>query len=161
LEPNRQTFEDELQSDIESECGKFGEFKCTIFEKHPEGVVSIKYGEATSAEQCIKAMDGRFFAGRKLVCTYWDGETDYTHKDSQEDEAKRLNEFGDWLEQQSSEDEGDAEDEPVVSGSCYSPCVSSLIVDLLTSCALCFVYTVVYCSAAREDARCQPQSIHA
>jgi HIV Tat-specific factor 1 len=53
------TFEDELQSDIESECGKFGEFKCTIFEKHPEGVVSLKYSEGAAAEQCIGAMDGR------------------------------------------------------------------------------------------------------
>lgn len=50
----------------------------TIFERHPEGVVIIKFGTAYAAEQCVKVMNGRFFAGRKLQAFYWDGSTDYT-----------------------------------------------------------------------------------
>lgn len=42
--------------------------------------------------------------GRKLVCHYWDGVTDYTVRDTKEEEA-RLDALGDWLEQQELPDE--------------------------------------------------------
>ena len=106
------SFSDELQEDIQKECAKFGELdKVTIFDKNPAGVVIIKFTTAIAAEQCMKSFDGRFFDGRQLECTYWDGETDYTVKEKAEDEEQRLDEFGDWLENQSSEDEhSDAEE---------------------------------------------------
>ena len=72
-------FFEELQEDLGEECGKMGPLeKVTIFERHPEGVVILKYGTAFAAEQCVKLMNNRFFAGRKLQCFYWDGATDYT-----------------------------------------------------------------------------------
>eukprot|EP00624_Nannochloropsis_granulata_P006634 evm.model.NODE_499_length_36058_cov_18.539797.9 len=72
-------FVEELQEDLEGECSALGPLeKMTIFERHPEGVVVIKFGTAFAAEQCVKLMNGRFFAGRKLQSSYWDGSTDYT-----------------------------------------------------------------------------------
>lgn len=72
-------FFDELQEDLGEECGRLGPLeKVTIFERHPEGVVILKYATAFAAEQCVKLMNNRFFAGRKLQCFYWDGATDYT-----------------------------------------------------------------------------------
>lgn len=72
-------FFDELQEDLGEECGRLGHLeKVTIFERHPEGVVILKYATAFAAEQCVKLMNNRFFAGRKLQCFYWDGATDYT-----------------------------------------------------------------------------------
>jgi hypothetical protein len=72
-------FVEELQEDLDAECGRLGPLeKMTIFERHPEGVVILKYGTAYAAEQCVKLMNNRFFAGRKLQCFYWDGATDYT-----------------------------------------------------------------------------------
>jgi len=72
-------FVEELQGDLEGECSALGPLeKMTIFERHPEGVVVIKFGTAFAAEQCVKLMNGRFFAGRKLQSSYWDGSTDYT-----------------------------------------------------------------------------------
>lgn len=108
------SFSDELQEDIQRECLNFGELdKVTIFDKNPEGVVVIKFTTATAAEQCMSSFDGRYFDGRQLECTYWDGETDYTIKEKAEDEDKRLDEFGDWLENQSSDDESDESDQPL------------------------------------------------
>ncbi len=72
-------FVEELQEDLAGECGALGPIeKMTIFERHPEGVVIIKFGTAYAAEGCVKLMNGRFFAGRKLQSFYWDGSTDYT-----------------------------------------------------------------------------------
>ncbi len=72
-------FVEELQEDLDGECGRLGPIeKMTVFERHPEGVVILKYGTAYAAEQCVKLMNNRFFAGRKLQCFYWDGATDFT-----------------------------------------------------------------------------------
>jgi HIV Tat-specific factor 1 len=91
--------------------------------------VVIKFGTAYAAEQCVKLMNGRFFGGRKLASFYWDGATDYTKAvwverrerpqaasegegaaseggpqaevvEADEDEEKRLDEFGDYLDSQ-------------------------------------------------------------
>lgn len=126
---------EELQEDLEGECKKLGPIeKMTIFEKHPEGVVIIKFGTAYAAEQCVKLMNGRFFGGRKLQSFYWDGATDYTKAiyvekpaapaaataavsagasdtssaatssaavmDEEAEEERRLEEFGDYLDNQ-------------------------------------------------------------
>ena len=46
-------------------------------------------------------MNGRFFDGRQIKCYYWDGKTDYrVVKESVEDQNKRIDEFGAWLEEQ-------------------------------------------------------------
>jgi hypothetical protein len=44
-------------------------------------------------------MNGRFFSERKLECFYFDGKTNYDLKVSVEEEEKRLEDFGKWLEQ--------------------------------------------------------------
>ena len=61
-------------SDLDSECKTFGEIKkIMIFDRHPDGVVSIKFADVESAHRCVKVMNGRFFAGRKLEAGMWDG----------------------------------------------------------------------------------------
>ena len=61
---------------------------------------------AFAASECIKLMNKRWYAGRQLSATYWDGATDYTTSldadDSKVEEAekKRLENFGDWIEEQ-------------------------------------------------------------
>lgn len=55
-------------------------------------------------------MNGRYFAKRKLVAEWYDGITNYKVKENEEDEKRRLDAFGDWLENQSSssdEEDGD------------------------------------------------------
>jgi hypothetical protein len=51
----------------------------TIFERHEEGPIAIKFKEAAHAEQCNGLMHGRWFGGRQLACDFWDG-TNYVVK---------------------------------------------------------------------------------
>ena len=51
----------------------------TIFERHEEGPIAIKFKEAAHAEQCNSLMHGRWFGGRQLACDFWDG-TNYVVK---------------------------------------------------------------------------------
>jgi HIV Tat-specific factor 1 len=98
------SFSDALEQDIASECSKYGEIdKITVFSQNPLGIVVIKYKTSFAAQECIRVMDGRYFAGRRLTAHYWDGVTNYSSTNNPatatEDEDKaRLDDFGDWLE---------------------------------------------------------------
>lgn len=87
----------ELRSEIESGIGPIQ--KMEFFNNNPRGIVKIKFSSAVHAEDCIKVMNGRFFDGREIKCGFWDGKTDYRiARESNEEVAKRIDEFGDWLE---------------------------------------------------------------
>jgi RNA recognition motif. (a.k.a. RRM, RBD, or RNP domain) len=80
---NDETFSGELETDVASECGKCGQIeKITVFSKHPNGVVIVKFNTSYASQECVKLMDGRFFGGKKLRCYFWDGATDFTGKSS-------------------------------------------------------------------------------
>lgn len=60
-------------------------------------------------------MNGRFFAGRKISCIFWDGKTDYKKPPETEEEVKqRIEDFGKWLEGDKTEkkEEEDEEENP-------------------------------------------------
>jgi HIV Tat-specific factor 1 len=49
-----------------------------FFPENPsQGIVKIKFSSSLHAQQCIDLMNGRFFDGRALVASFWDGKTDY------------------------------------------------------------------------------------
>jgi RNA recognition motif-containing protein len=81
----------DIQNDLHSECSKYGEIKkIMIFDRHPEGVVSIKFTEAESAHTCLSKMHNRIFDGRKLHAEMWDGHTNYKIEESDaERDARR------------------------------------------------------------------------
>lgn len=101
---------DELESDIADECSKFGTIeKVTMFTKNPKGIVIIKFSTSYAAQECIRVMNGRFFAGSQIKSYFWDGVTNYSivpgnalkqMEEEEKLEAKRLDEFGDWLEKE-------------------------------------------------------------
>lgn len=100
------TFSDTLEQDVATECGKCGEIlKITVYSKNSRGPVIVKFATSYAAQECIRLFDGRFYAGRKLRCFFWDGKTNYDVSSEGGDganttavEDKRLDEFGDWLE---------------------------------------------------------------
>lgn len=98
---DNEEFYNELKLEIGIECEKqAGPIeKLTVFEGSEVGAVAVKFKDSISATKCIEVMDGRFFGGMKVECDYWDGVTNYKKMDTEEDEQKRLSEFGDWLEQ--------------------------------------------------------------
>jgi HIV Tat-specific factor 1 len=100
-------FEEGLQRDLVDGLGACGDFeKVTLFEKHPDGVVSVKFGTHAAAQRCVGAMEGRFFGGRKLGCAFWDGVTNYVVGETEEEEGARLRAFGDWIDGQTAPEEG-------------------------------------------------------
>ena len=98
---------EDLETNVRSECEQWGVVeKITVFSKHPEGVVIVKFVQPSAASEAVKAWDGRerwrMSAGR-VRAHYWDGVTDYTLRDEEQDqkeEQQRHKEFGDWLEKQ-------------------------------------------------------------
>jgi HIV Tat-specific factor 1 len=72
-------YEQELKQDILDEVGQsIGEVEhITVFPHNPEGVVEHRFKRAESAARCIEVMQGRYFSGRMLECSLWDGSTNY------------------------------------------------------------------------------------
>ena len=89
-------FGHDLKEDIDQECQKFGPIsKIKIFKDNPEGVIKVVFRTSTAAERCLEVMNGRFFAGRQIEASLWDGVTNYEVK---VDDTKRWEEFGEKLE---------------------------------------------------------------
>ena len=99
-----------LEREVHAECGEFGAVeKITVFSKHPAGVMIVKFTQPNAASDAVNKFNGKVRDnGRKVEASYWDGVTDYTCRDEAKEEKeteKRLDEFGDWLENQDLPDE--------------------------------------------------------
>jgi hypothetical protein len=103
--------EDDVLKEVEGEivkiCGELGSIeKITVFSRHPDGVAIVKFKEVDAANECIRIVAGlEGFRGRKgkAGAHFWDGATDYTNRDAkkeEKEEEERLDQFGDWLENQ-------------------------------------------------------------
>lgn len=93
---------EELEKDVRTECEKHGAVdKLKVFKHNPEGVVSVKFKEPEAANACRAVMHGRWFGGRQLVATMYDGVTNYAVKaptESVEEQQARLEAFAAELE---------------------------------------------------------------
>lgn len=70
-------FYDELAEEVKEECDKIGQVvRVTPIERHVQGIVCIKFKLSSEAEECIRVMDGRFFGGRTVEASFYDGKTD-------------------------------------------------------------------------------------
>jgi RNA recognition motif-containing protein len=94
--------EDEIQAYICQEIDGRAVEKITCISS--SNVVIIKFVEPSAASQAVDAWHGTVNArtNQKMEAIYWDGVTDYTHKedDDLEQEEKRHDDFGKWLETQ-------------------------------------------------------------
>lgn len=72
------TYLTDIQSELRSECSNFGEVKkIMIFDRHPEGVISVKFADMISAQKCMLKMNNRNYNKRTLLAEMWDGRTNY------------------------------------------------------------------------------------
>ncbi|KAB8074042.1 putative nuclear mRNA splicing factor-associated protein [Aspergillus leporis] len=106
----------DIKEDIRDECSRLGEVtNVVLYDKEPDGVVSVRFQDPDAARSCVKAMDGRYFAGTRVVAYISDGSERFKKTnekraaledlaergldaDEDEEEAQRLDEFGTWLE---------------------------------------------------------------
>ncbi|XP_041885288.1 HIV Tat-specific factor 1 [Corvus kubaryi] len=81
----------EIREDLRTECEKFGQVKkVLIFDRHPDGVASVSFKEATEADLCKLTLNGRWFGGRQLSAETWDGVTDYQVEETAREREERL-----------------------------------------------------------------------
>jgi HIV Tat-specific factor 1 len=99
-------FEPSLKSDIRDEGEKFGKIeKIRVFKKNPEGVIQIRFSNATAAKACVEAFQGRFFDEKTVQASLWDGKTKYNlNEEDLEDDEQRWQEFGNELNRKNVEE---------------------------------------------------------
>ncbi|KAL3449567.1 nuclear mRNA splicing factor-associated protein [Aspergillus insuetus] len=105
----------DIKEDIRDECSKLGEVtNVVLYDKEPEGVVSVRFTDPEAARNCVKLMNGRFFGGIAVVAYISDGNERFRKTNEKraaledlaekgldaedDDEQQRLDEFGTWLE---------------------------------------------------------------
>jgi len=92
-------FYDNLRMEIEAEFKKIGNIDALkIFERHPEGVIAVKYSYELDAQKCIEVMNGRWFDGRQLVAEFYDGFSNYNVEESRDEEDARIIDWQKWIE---------------------------------------------------------------
>ncbi|KAE9376792.1 hypothetical protein N431DRAFT_330804 [Stipitochalara longipes BDJ] len=64
----------DIKEDIREECSKLGEVtNVVLFDMEEEGVASVRFSNAEAARACVEVMDGRSFAGQKVVAYISEG----------------------------------------------------------------------------------------
>lgn len=92
----------EYQKDIREECSKCGDVKkVVIYDRHPEGIISVSFKEIEQADECVALMNGRWFAGRQLKAETWDGRTKYKIEETAEEAENRLKQWDKFLDDDS------------------------------------------------------------
>ncbi|KAJ3185645.1 RNA-binding protein 39 [Geranomyces variabilis] len=64
-------WDQELKEDVSSECEKYGTLRHVGIDTEAlDGRIYMKYNSIPEAEAAVKALDGRFFAGKKIEAVY-------------------------------------------------------------------------------------------
>jgi HIV Tat-specific factor 1 len=99
----------DLKEDVRTECENFGEVtNVVLYEKNPEGVISVRFKDELSVLLCIRKMNGRYFAGKRIVAEVYDGKTKYRVdnplENKEEEERKRSERYRQFLNQQEAQE---------------------------------------------------------
>lgn len=79
----------DIKEDIREECSKLGEVtNVVLFDMEEEGVASVRFSNAEAARACIGVMDGRSFAGQKVVAYISDGNEKFKKSKKKADEGE-------------------------------------------------------------------------
>ncbi|KAG8533314.1 uncharacterized protein KY384_002097 [Bacidia gigantensis] len=97
----------DIKEDIRSECSKLGPLtNVVIFDREVDGVATVRFSNEESAEACVRQMDGRHYSGMVIEARIADGSEKFKKTKEKmslddedgDDEGKRLDQFGEWLE---------------------------------------------------------------
>ena len=78
----------DIKEDIREECTKLGEVtNVVLFDLEEDGVASVRFANAQAARACVDLMDGRSFAGQKVVAYISDGKEHFKKSKKKQDEA--------------------------------------------------------------------------
>ncbi|KAL7747886.1 hypothetical protein RI367_006821 [Sorochytrium milnesiophthora] len=100
----------DIKADVREECERVGEVtNIILYDKEPEGVITVRFKDELSAAACIQLMNGRGFGGQVVIAELFDGRSKYQRSDrgqgsiaadgdADEEERKRLAAYEEWLE---------------------------------------------------------------
>ena len=78
----------DIKEDIREECAKIGEVtNVVLYDLEPDGVASIRFSDSMAARECIRVMDGRFFAGTKVEAYTPEGDEEVKFRKSNPEKA--------------------------------------------------------------------------
>ena len=81
----------EIKDDIREECEKLGKVtNVVLYDKEEDGIVTVRFSNATSAEACIRNFDGRWFDGRQVEADIADGRERFKKSSKDEDHSEQL-----------------------------------------------------------------------
>jgi len=97
----------DLKEDVREECSNLGDVtNVVLYDKEPEGVMTVKFRDPISAQACVLKMNGRFFAGRQVQASLFTGAQRFKRsgtgdevgdEESEESEKRRLDDFAQWI----------------------------------------------------------------
>ncbi|GJJ06061.1 hypothetical protein Clacol_000249 [Clathrus columnatus] len=96
----------DLKEDVREECETLGDVtNVVLYDKEPEGIMTVKFRDPVSAQACVIKLNGRFFAGRRIQASIYTGSQRFKRSgmeetgedDSEEAEKARLDNFAEWL----------------------------------------------------------------
>jgi len=99
----------DLKNDVREECETLGDVtNVVLYDQEADGVMTVKFRDAVSAQACILKMNGRFFDGRKVTAALYTGKERFKKTgggsdlldDDDEVEKQRLDDFAKWIEGQ-------------------------------------------------------------
>ncbi|EDQ92707.1 uncharacterized protein MONBRDRAFT_35744 [Monosiga brevicollis MX1] len=73
-------------------------------QNNPDGVVMVRYFTDEPLGPAIATLNGRFFAGQKVVAEEWDGKTKYKVEESEEEKEARIKQWDEYLRSQELEE---------------------------------------------------------
>jgi len=91
----------DLKQDVREECETLGDVtNVVLWDREPEGIMTVRFREPASARACERRMNGRYFAGRQIVAVLVDGKPKFRRVAHDEpEENARHDAFGAWLDQ--------------------------------------------------------------
>ncbi|KAL1942094.1 hypothetical protein VTO73DRAFT_6624 [Trametes versicolor] len=98
----------DLKEEVREECETLGEVtNVVLYDEEPDGIMTVKFKDALSAQACVLKMNGRFFAGRRVEASLYAGRQRFRRSGfgdaaagGDENEKNRLDEFAKWLMEQ-------------------------------------------------------------
>lgn len=96
----------DLKEEVRDEAETLGEVtNVVLYDKEPEGVMTVKFRDPLSAQACVIKMNGRFFDGRRVEAFLYSGRERFRRSGAGDDidgtgdevEKKRLANFEEWL----------------------------------------------------------------
>lgn len=93
----------DIKEDVRDECEKLGQVtNVVLYDKEEDGVVTVRFANATAAREAVKLMDGRWFDSRQLEAYVAEGREKFKKSKKQDaddgDEEKRLEGFSNFIE---------------------------------------------------------------